>query len=199
MKSSKPVVVTKRDGTLERFNLTKLANSLAQGLRLQKYDPRLAGPLANAVALHIQEWRAPAPPTTGYIYRCVRAVLQQTGLSEVAEELAEHRQQRRARRQMIRVLAGGRMSGASEPWSKGAVVRTLESEYGLRHSVARALARQVEAQVFALDYRVVSKAFLRELVRNEVLAWGLVDDQTLRENVAAVAPVIAGRPPQEEN
>jgi len=33
------------------------------------------------------------------------------------------------------------------------------------------MARQIEAQVFALDYRVVTKAFLRELVRNEVLAW----------------------------
>ncbi len=200
MKNVRQIVVTKRDGTVERFSLTKLTNCLATAIRVQKYDPRLAGPLANAVAMHLQEWRASAPPTTGYIYRCVRAVLQQTGLSDVADELADHRRLRSTRRGMIRVLADSGPDAASEAWSKGAVVRTLAQRYGLRHGVARLLARQVEAQIFALDYRVVTRAFLRELVHNEVLAWGLVDDRTLRANVAAaVEPQVAGRQVEEEN
>ncbi|MEW6251999.1 MAG: ATP cone domain-containing protein [Planctomycetota bacterium] len=189
--------MTKRDGTLERFNLTKLSNCLATAMRARQYDPRLAGPLATAVAMHLQEWREPNPPTTAYIYRCVRAVLHQTGLGDVAAELAEHRDRRRGRRQMIRVLADGRPDAPGGPWSKGAIVRTLESGYGLRHGVARLLARQVEAQVFALDYRVVTKPFLRELVRNEVLAWGLVDDRTLRAGAAAIETVAAQQPQQE--
>jgi len=41
-------------------------------------------------ALHLQDWSEQAPPTTSYIYRCVRAVLQQTGLADVADELMEH-------------------------------------------------------------------------------------------------------------
>ncbi len=200
------MVVTKQDGTVERFSLAKLSNCLANGLRAQHYDPRLAGPLANAVALHIQEWRESAPPTTGYIYRCVRAVLQQTGLSDVADELAEHRQQRRARRQTVRVLTGGRNGTSSdrngpacELWNKGALVRALESGYGVRHAVARILARQIESQVFALDYRVVTKSFLRELVHNEVLAWGLGGDSLPGGSPLAAEPLVARPRPQEEN
>lgn len=199
MKSTRPIVVTKRDGSLERFNLTKLANCLATAIRAQHYDPRLAGPLANAVAMHLREWREPTPPTTRYIYRCVHAVLQQTGLSDVADELGDHRRRRRARRELTRVLADSRSGASGEPWNKGALVHTLESHYGLRHAVARFLARQIEAQVFALDYRVVTKAFLRELVRNEVLAWGLVDDLALRGAVTDTATPVTAPPHKKEN
>ncbi len=174
-KKTRQILVTKVDGTVESFSLVKLKNCLANAMRASGQDPNLAGPLAKAVALHLQNWPGRQPPSSHYIYRCVCSVLQQTGLSEVADELAAHRRVRSFRRARLRVVGPGESAERGERWRKGAIVETLEND-GLRHAVARFVAGQVETQVFGLGYRVLSKAFLRELVRNEVLAWGLGDE-----------------------
>jgi hypothetical protein len=199
VKRTKQIVVTKRDGTLERFSLEKLCNCLAAAMRRQAYDPRLAGPLAKAVAMHLQEWQESSPPTTDYIYRCVRSVLQQTGLSDVADELAAHRRQRRARRARIQVLDPVR-PGVCERWRKAALVETLQNRHGLRYSVSRFMAGQIEAQVFALGYRAISKPFLVELTRNEVQAWGLVDEVMSGSNAPEEhEPPVSTHQVEEEN
>lgn len=200
MRGTRQIVVSKRDGTLERFSLAKLTNSLARAMRDRLGDPRPAKPLAKAVALHLQAWQEPNPPTTGYIYRCVRSALQQTGLGHVADGFAAHRRRRRARRRGIRVLDPASRTHPGQPWSKGALVATLRSRYGLRHAVSRFVAGQIEQQVFALDYRTVLKPLLAELVRNELLAWGLADEQVLRpKGLAPVRePPLAAGPQQED-
>jgi hypothetical protein len=197
VKKSKQIVVTKRDGTLERFSLIKLSNCLANGLRAQSYDPRLGGPLAKAVLMHLQEWQQPQPPTTDYIYRCVRAVLQQTGLTDVADLLADHRRQRRSRRAALRVINPLPGLVVSEPWRKAAIVDTLQARYGLRYAVARFIATQIEARVFGLNYRVVSKTLLAELVQNEVSAWGLAEESGRVAEVTVPPPVATPRPNEE--
>jgi hypothetical protein len=196
VRSARQIIVTKRDGTLERFHLAKLSNCLAAVMRSRAYDPRLAAPLAKAVALHLQQWREPTPPTTDYIYRCVRSILQQTGLGDAADELAAHRRQRRARRRQIRVVDAGPADRA-ELWRKSVLVQTLQTRYGLRHSVARFMAGRIEGQVFGLGYRVVSKLFLAELVRNEVLAWGLADERAMPA-AAGDSPVSVPRPEKQK-
>jgi hypothetical protein len=197
VKNARQIVLTKSDGTLERFSAAKLTNCLANVLRAQAYDPRLAGPLTNAVAMHLQEWQDPAPPTSAYIYRCVRAVLQQTGLSDVADVLAEHRRQRQARRRRLRVVDSEFARGPGHTWHKGRLVRTLQGRYGLRHGVSRFVAGRIEAQIFGLDYRTVSRPFLAELVRNELLAWGLADELPAGAGAPGRPPVETG-PPNEE-
>ncbi len=199
-RTNKDVVVTKQDGTVERFALPKLANCLARVLRGRAYDPRLAGPLARAVAMHLREWPREQPPTTEYIYQCVTAVLQQTGLTDVADDLGHHRRLRAARRRRTRVLRSGAPAGTTgEPWRKVALVATLENRYGLTHAVARFLAGQIELQVFALNYRLMTRPFLAELVRSEVLAWGLADEQMLRVDKACEHPVGGPGQPVEED
>lgn len=198
MRRTRQIVVTKRDGTLERFSLEKLCNCLAAVLRRQAYDPRLAGPLAKAVAMHLQEWQESSPPTTDYIYRCVRSVLQQTGLTDVADELAAHRRQRRARRARIHVVDPAR-PGARERWRKGALVETLQNGQGLRYSVSRFMAGQIEARVFALGYREVTKPFLLELTRNEIQAWGLVDEVAAGADWPECEPPVGTAQVEEEN
>lgn len=189
------MAVTKGDGSVECFSLTKLSNSLSRVLQGRSYDPRLAGPLARAVAMHLQEWGEPKPPTTEYIFRCVSSVLQQTGLTDVAEDLAHHRRLRAARRRRTRVLDGPDGGGKPRPWQKVAVVAALQNHYGVRHAVARFLAGQIESQVFALNYRLITRPFMTELVRNEILAWGLADEQVLRAE--AYAEHSSGGPPEE--
>lgn len=198
MKSAKQIVVTKNDGTLERFSLTKLTSCLAAVMRGQAYDARLGSPLAKAVLMHLREWRGLKPPSTEYIYRCVCSVLEQTGLGDVAEDLAAHRRLRNARRHRTQVVDATGSDARGESWRKGALVGTLQSRYGLRHGVARFLAGQIEAQVFALGYRVVSRAFLAELVRNEVAAWGLADAPQAGTCVPAAEIAAAARRPEEE-
>jgi hypothetical protein len=78
------------------------------------------------------------------------------------------------------------------------LVATLENAYGLRHSVARFLAGRVEQQVFALNYRVVTKALLAELVRCEVLAWGLTGDAQLSGESAAIELQVGPIRPKKE-
>ncbi len=200
MKKTKEIVVTKRDGTVERFGSDKLSATLASALQARSYDPRLSTPLARAVALHLQEWKHPNPPTTEYIFRCVASVLEQTGLADVADDLKRHRRMRASRRRRTRVMAAGDQPGAKgKPWRKSAIVATLENHYGLRHTIARFLAGQIETQVFALDYRLITRPFLGELVRNEVLAWGLADEQVLHAELDVCEHPVAPARPQKEN
>jgi hypothetical protein len=198
VKSTKQIVITKQDGSLERFSLAKLTNCLAAAMHGLTYDPRLAGPLARAVAMHLQEWSHPNPPSTDYIYRCARSMLQQTGLTDVAEVLAAHHRARTARRRRTRVVESALPGALTEPWHKAALVNTLQARYGLRHAVARFVAGRIETQVFTLDYRIVSRSFLSELVRSELLAWGLAECREYRV-APACAPSVGSRQPHEES
>lgn len=177
MKTRRPLVVTKRDGTLERFDPAKLRNVLSAAMQRRGYDPRLADPLMRAVALHLREWAGDRPPTTQYIHQCVCAVLEQTDLEEVAADLRWHRRQRALRRRAIEVVADP--GGSSAPWRKSAVARALQDKYGLRQSVSRVLAGRIEQQVLGLGFRRVRKSLIAELVRCEVAAWGLSDEPQL--------------------
>lgn len=199
MKRTKDIAITKRDGSIECFRVTKLQGCLAGVLQGRAYDPRLAGPLARAVALHLQEWCEPAPPTSQYIFRCVCSVLEQTGLRDVADDLQHHRRLRAARRRRTRVIAlAGHTPNQGRPWCKDAIVATLENQYGLRHNVARFLAGQIEDQVFALNYRLITRSFVAELVRNEVLAWGLADKQVLLADARVCEHPVGPRSPDSD-
>lgn len=190
-------MVTKRDGTVEHFRPAKLTNCLVRAMQGRAYDPNLAEPLTRAVTLHLGEWRDTQPPTTNYIHRCVCSVLRQTGLGDVAEDLGLQRRTRTLRRRQIRVVdEDGSEHGVA--WRKASIVATLLNDYGLRHTVSRFLAGEIEMQVFALDYRRIRKSFLAELVRNEVLAWGLADTQVLEMDTPVVEPPVASRPPESE-
>jgi hypothetical protein len=199
MKDRKHIIVTKRDGTLERFRPAKLVATVARAMRARRYDPALAEPLVRAVALHLREWGDPQPPTTNYIHRCVCSVLRQTGLSDIGDDLAAARRQRTLCRRRVRVVErDGDPRG--ETWRKAVVVETLQNTYGLRYAVCRFLAGQIEQQIFALNYRRVKKSFLAELVRNEVMAWGLADEQVLKAGArVAGGPHVVSQPPEQEN
>lgn len=193
MKSDKPLLISKRDGAVERFSRTKLRNCVARALQASAADARLAEPLSRAVELHMQEWTEPRPPTTDYLFRCVRSVLQQTGLSEAAEALQEHYRARRARRKRCRVVDQLHRESNATAWNKRAIVDTLHKRYGLSIGVARFLAGRVEDQALQLGSRFVSRSLLSELMAHELAAWGLIDSlfdasAATTEDAAAVPP-----------
>jgi len=200
VKRKKSLVITKRDGTLEQFSTAKLRSCLARVLQAGAEEPQMAAPLAQAITLHLREQNDPELPTSEYIYGCARAALTQTGLACSADALEAHRRLREARRQRVRVYDPIDCSRQPVRWRKGAIVGTLQNVYDLRQAVARFLAGRIEERVFGLGYRLLSKPFLAELVRNEVLAWGLLFERAPApgSEVPTPNPVAGSGPPKEK-
>lgn len=171
-------MVRKGDGTQEPFDLRKLRRSLAAAMAACQYDERFAESLAQAVLLHLTDWKDRRPPSTEYIFRCVREVLTETGLADVARQLCLHRRTRSQRRRGMTVV-GGDGPGSARPWAKGAVCTALREAHGLTPSVARILAGEIETRVMALNYELISAGLVAELIQSELLAWGLAEGARL--------------------
>jgi hypothetical protein len=189
-------MVRKRDGTLERFQFAKLRRGLAAAMRDCGYELRFADSLAQAVTIHLRDWRDRRPPTSEYIFRCIRTVLDETGLEEVAQRLMSHRRQRACRRRGLTVLDSRRPGRPAAPWRKSMVVGTLQRRHGLGGAAARILAGQIEERVLALHYSVISSALVDELIHNELMAWGLSEAGCPH---AATAEGAGGSLPEEDD
>ncbi len=175
MKKLKIASVAKRDGSVEPFEFAKLRRCLAVAMKGCGYDAVYADALARAVALHLQDWRDAAPASTGYIAGCVKAVLEETGLCDVAGFLDRHRRQRDSKRSRISVIDAASAEKLQRSWAKKLAVEVLVERHGVRASVARILAAEVEQRVLALNYNMISTGLLDEIIRNELMAWGLAD------------------------
>jgi hypothetical protein len=168
-------MVRKSDGSQEAFDIRKLRRSLASAMEACRYDVRFADSLSQAVLIHLRDWKESRPPSTEYIFRCIRQVLMETGLEDVAHQLTIHRRHRSMRRRSIAVIDPDNRE-RPRPWRKATVCSVLQQVYGLSSNVSRILAGEIESRVVALNYGAVSKALVEELIRNELLAWGLAGD-----------------------
>ena len=191
-------MIAKREGQLERFEPPKPRRCLAAAMKACNRDVRLADALAGAVALHLRDWSAASPPSSDYIFRCLRTALAETGMEDVAQQLVLHRRRRASQRRGLSVFDANQSHYALAPWRKAAVAATLEGRHGLTHAVARILAGEIERRVLALEYSVISKSLIRELVRNELLAWGLADAMTDLAPGARGIALVADRPAPKE-
>jgi hypothetical protein len=178
--SSNRLKVAKSEGSIERFQVGKLRRSIWLAMQGLDCEPQLADPLARAVAMYVRGRRSAAMLTTGDVFECAQTVLDDTGLGEVSRRLAEHRRQRVGRRRRLLVADFERADAECVGWSKQRVVDAIERQYRLRHPVARIIGGEVEKRVLELDFKVVSTTLVREIVRNELLAWGLVSDEVLQ-------------------
>ena len=198
MKSKTRVMIAKREGVLEAFEPAKPRRCLGAAMKACGCNTRLAEALAQAIELHVRDWPDPSPPSSRYIFRCLHTALMETGMEDVAQRLVLHRRRRASQRRRMSVFDPDQSRYALAPWRKAAVAGTLEGRYGLSHAVARILAGEIERRVLALEYSVVSKPLIRELVQNELLAWGLGDVVSDLAPGALGVEVVADRPPQKE-
>ena len=173
MKRGRTMKVAKRDGTVEPYSQEKIQHCLAMACEAVRVTPRVASSLARAVTIHLRECAAPGLPTTEYVFRCVRAALEQTDFSPAAKALCEHRRWRDAARGSVRIFDARRPERPGGLWRKARVARTLERRHQLSPRVARILAGELEERVLGLRYQLISTALLGELIRNELRAWGL--------------------------
>ena len=132
-------MIAKREGQLERFEPPKPRRCLAAAMKACNRDLRLADALAGAVALHLRDWSAAGPPSSDYIFRCLRTALVETGMEDVAQHLVLHRRRRASQRRGLSVFDVNKSHYALAPWRKAAVAATLEGRHGLTHAVARIL------------------------------------------------------------
>lgn len=191
-------MIAKREGRLEPFETAKLRRCLAAAMKTCNCDERFADALARALELHLRDRREPRPPTTDYIFRCLRTALCETGMDQVARQLARHRRRRTSQRRKLSVFDARASQPALAPWRKATVAGTLERRHGLTHSVARILAGEIERRVLALEYSAISTALIAELIRNELMAWGLADPVKDAAPRALEVDVVAGRRTRKE-
>lgn len=176
MKKLQELCVTKVDGSIEPFQFAKLRRSLAAAMAACQYDDRYADALAQAVAVHVREWNSAQPLRSEYVFRCVRTVLSETGLEDVARAMLSHRRLRAMRRRRLTILDTRRSNRPGVAWSKGRVAQTLQRKYQVGAETSRILAAEIEGRLIALDYHVVSSGLIAELIRNELMAWGLGEE-----------------------
>ncbi len=189
MSDVRRVQVVKRDGSKEPFEFAKLRRSVAAAMRTCHYEDRYADALCRAVTLHIDQ-SARRHPTTEYVFRCVRAVLSETGLTDVGEQFALFRRRRDSQRRDLCVIGARRAQGRTVPWDRGRVTRTLEKRYGVGHATARIVSGEIERRVLGLGYKTLTAALVSELLRSELRAWGIVPETAIgraREALPAAA------------
>lgn len=181
--------VRKRDGSLEAFLVVKIVRLLQRAYaKTSGESADLIRQVAGAVEWYFCEHRKGAEATSEEVLAVTLRVLEETHQDKIAEKIARHhrlREQRREQVQVSRVSDG--LASPPQPFGKKFVVSHLHKCFGLGPSVARIVAGGVEEQVLKSGYAVVTTAYIRELMHNELLAWGLLSMGPMRR-AAASAP-----------
>lgn len=193
-----PIIVRKRDGSHEPLQVAKLKRTLSLAMRECSYDVRYADPLARAVAMHLDGWDERRPPSTEYLFECVESVLRETGLDDVARQLDIHRRHRASRRRNLRVVELRRGTPVATPWRKHSVVEALRCRHSVSRETARILAGEIERRALSLNYSAISSELVAELIRNELLAWGLLNETPVGGRAEGTSEDVVGTPRRSE-
>lgn len=199
MSANPGLMIAKSDGSREPFQVIKLRRCLSLALRDSGMDENHALPLADAVRMHLEQDASRATLTSEYVFQCAIAVLTQTGATAAAEELQRHQRERDGLRRRTRVFDPRCPAKGLKPWLKSIVVAALQCKHGADPVVARALAGEVEMRVFACGYQVVRTPLIAEIVKNELMSWGLIDELAVgRHSELWSEPVGSKWPVREE-
>lgn len=191
--------VTKRDGRVEPFTLTKIADAIAlAGAEAAPGESEHALDLAKAVRVHLWKQLGSSPPHVDQIHAAVERVLVAMSRQRTALAYARFRARRQrqregklgAQRPMFVGLADddfAREALAGHPsallvrtgadtlatWDRGKIVEALVRETGLAASTAEAVALEVEQQIAAARIDALTASLVRELVDAKLAEHGL--------------------------
>ncbi|MFQ5423623.1 MAG: hypothetical protein ACE5F9_06530 [Phycisphaerae bacterium] len=181
--------VRKRDGEVERFSLPKLMTCMRRGLDgagdAAGFSLRGARGLAEAVQTYLAEMADTDPVMAARIADMVYLVLTHTGHGEAAMAIQEFARERERDRRRVLVATRRKVDGryAQRRWKKGLVVSHLRRQHLLDAPVSRMIAGRVEQLVFNCGLRVVTSGLVTEMVRSELLAWGLLPAALMAKRV----------------
>ncbi len=172
--------VCKRDGSDEPFSLAKLAGSIREGLDASGEAAGLAGStaagLAEAVHDYVEKSSADDPVKTEFLAELVELVLAQTGHTAASMAFQRHRSFRDRQRRRVMVANPRPSDGrfVRRRWNKSHIVQHLRRQHGLDAPVSRMIAGRVEQLVFQCGLNVVTVGLVYEMIKSELLAWGLL-------------------------
>jgi hypothetical protein len=171
------ILVLKRDGSREPFDLGKLRRAIAVAIRECEEDDSVADVLAQAVLTHLKShWESPEPPSAPYLLRCCQTALHEAEMPEAARRMDLYARARINRRKTISVVDVSVPSAEPRPWRKRKLIRWFETRANVSRAMARMLAARIETYLFGLSYELVSTALITELSLAELYAWGLSDE-----------------------
>jgi hypothetical protein len=185
--------VRKRDGTIEPFTFSKLLNSIRTGLAVggetTDPDPAAARGLAEAVYEYNRQAQGDEPVDAPALSELVDLVLTHTGHTAACMAMRRHRSIRDDQRRRVMVANPRSSDGrfVQRRWNKGHIVRHLRRRHLLDAPASRMIAGRVEQLIFNCGLKVVTTGLVREMIKSELLAWGLLPGALVVKKTRAFA------------
>jgi hypothetical protein len=122
------IIVLKRDGSREPFDLGKIRRAMSVAMRECEEDDSVADALAQAVLTHLRShWESPEPPSAPYLLRCCQTALNEAEMPEAARRMDLYARARINRRKAISVVEASAPGLEPRPWRKRKLVRWFET------------------------------------------------------------------------
>jgi len=172
--------VCKSDGTTEPFIFPKLVNSIRNGLQAGGDAAGLgvnaANGLADAVHQYVRQSGGGAPVQSKHLSELVDLVLTHTGHTAACMAVRRYRSMREEQRRRVMVATARSSNGqyVHHRWNKGRLVQHLQRQHLLDAPASRMIAGRVEQLIFNCGLTVVTSGLVREMIKSELLAWGLL-------------------------
>ena len=171
MAGSRTILVAKRDGTCEPFDVRKLTSAIARAAKCDVSGGGLAASIASAIQTHTRN--------SGYTRICSRSifemslkVLRRISLPMAAHRMESYFQLRNSWRRAIKADAG---NGKLIRPEKRYLAEEAVSLWGISRTTARIIAARIERHLIAIDNTRPSPEGIRELINRYVCEHGLAD------------------------
>ncbi|MBN2563652.1 MAG: hypothetical protein JXQ75_22265 [Phycisphaerae bacterium] len=174
------VCVSKRDGSTEPLSFAKMLNCIRNGLEASGEAPGLetgmAAGLAEVVHEYVKKSFRNSAVESRRLAELVDLVLAQTGHTAACMATQQYRSLREQQRRQVMVANPRPSDGryVRRRWNKSHIVQHLRRRHMLGAPVSRMIAGRVEQLVFNCGLRVVTAGLVCEIIKSELLAWGLL-------------------------
>jgi hypothetical protein len=170
------IQVRKQDGTLEAFDVRKLAGAMwrATATGEGRYGDALE--LARAIEIYLVRGGR-RTVTSAALFEMTLRVLRRAGWCRPAAAMEAHRTRRRVRRVGVRLVHNADQVSL---WDKGWLVERAKASWSLSTSTARTIVGQIEREVLAGGIEQVHRDEVLAMLDRWVSELGLADAVPVR-------------------
>lgn len=181
MSGSRTIRVLKRDGSIEAFDVWKLAGAMGRAMAAVGMGQENARQLARAIEIYICRSGRPAISSAAVLEMSLK-VLGRVRLDEAAAAMESHNARRSARREQVRVR---HQDGTVTYWDKTWLCQLARQSWQLSIAAARIIAGQVEAKVLDGAETLIERRVVLRHLNDAVSAFGLADAVRIAHHVAS--------------
>lgn len=171
MDRSRMIKVTKRDGSVEDFDVAKLGGTLGRGFKRVGGDISDARELARAIEIFLIRGKR-YDISSAALFEMGLKALRHVKMNDAAELLELHRTLRTIRRRLIRVR---HEDDKLTMWDKSWLVELGIRMWGVSRTTARILAGEVENEIISKDCPEIPREQILDLLNRRVAEFGLAD------------------------